>query len=66
MTREEQRGMIHSSHQLSEERCEVRSPAGTPRFYGVQQCNFCGYEVMEHPAGLFIDEELFLKCDGYE
>ena len=60
------RGDIHESHAMGEEYCDIRAPAGTPRFYGVSECNNCGAEVIEHPAGFFMDSELFEKCEGVE
>lgn len=54
---------IHSSHVMGEESTEIRCPASTPRFYGVTCCIHCGYEIIQHPAGKFVDRELFLSCE---
>lgn len=64
--RDEQKGKIHSSHVLCEEYIDIRCPGSTPRFYGVRECIKCGAEIVEHPAGLFIDDELFSECIGEE
>lgn len=60
-SRAQRRAAVHPSHKLGRERSEIRSPVGTPRFYGVRACK-CGAEIAEHPAGLFIDDELFEPC----
>jgi hypothetical protein len=62
--REKQKAKIHSSHELGKEYIDIRCPGSTPRFYGVRECKLCGVEMIEHPAGLFIDENLFYKCPG--
>ena len=64
--REEQKAKIHPSHKLGKEYIDIRCPGSTPRFYGVRQCELCGAEVIEHPAGLFIEDELFYECFGIE
>jgi hypothetical protein len=64
MSREAMKAKIHSSHKLSEPRCEILAPAGTPRFYSVIICEKCGAQYAEHAAGLFIDEELKKVCNG--
>jgi len=64
--REKQKAKIHPSHKLGEEHCEIRCPGSTPRFYGVRVCELCGAEVIEHPAGLFIDDDLFYECFALE
>ena len=53
---------IHISHKLTKWRTEIRSPAGTPRFYGVRNCSACGGEESSHPAGHFVDEWLYDPC----
>jgi hypothetical protein len=55
---------IDKSHKMSKWHTEIRSPAGTPRFYGVRECKNCGFEQIEHPAGRFMDNELKRKCPG--
>ncbi len=57
------RAKIHESHDMSQEYAEIRAPAGTPRFYGVRKCRRCKAEVIEHPAGFFMDDELVIKCE---
>jgi len=54
---------VHASHKMIE-RVEVRAPSATPRYYTVHQCENCGHEWMEHPAGRFFDASLTKKCDG--
>lgn len=61
---DKQKARIHATHKMGEERSEILAPAGTPRFYGVTDCENCGYGMAEHPAGFFIDEELFKPCQG--
>ena len=46
----------HSSHKMSKWYCDVRAPAGTPRFYSVRECKKCGEEEIKHPAGHFVNE----------
>ena len=53
---------IHSSHQMSEWHTEIRSPAGTPRFYGVRECTKCGGEESKHPVGHFFEDGLLVPC----
>lgn len=55
---------VDKTHKMSKWHSEIRSPAGTPRFYGVRECKICGFEQMEHPAGRFMDEQLKRKCPG--
>jgi hypothetical protein len=55
---------IDKSHKMSKWHSEIRSPAGTPRFYGVRECKNCGFEQLEHAAGRFMDNELKRKCLG--
>lgn len=64
--RDEQKTKIHKTHKLSKMRCEILAPAGTPRFYGVIDCKKCGAGYAEHPAGFFIDDELFKRCKPTE
>lgn len=49
---------IRLSHVMGKEECEIRCPGDTPRFYGVTRCIKCGYEILQHPAGKFVDHEL--------
>lgn len=44
---------VHPSHQMSEFRCEILAPAGTPRFYNVRHCVNCEKEEWKHAAGHF-------------
>lgn len=60
--RDEQKAKIHKSHKMGKTRSEILAPAGTPRFYGVTDCINCEYGMAEHPAGFFIDDELFEPC----
>lgn len=53
----------NKSHRMGRWRTEVRSPAGTPRFYRVRNCTKCGGEEMEHAAGHFF-EGLLVRCPG--
>ena len=53
----------HPSHKMTEWYTDVRSPCGTPRFYGVRECKLCGAEQAEHPAGKFSDDELVEPCE---
>lgn len=57
---------IHNTHIMTEWHTEIRSPAGTPRFYGVRECKKCKAEESKHPAGHFIDEELYTACGEVE
>jgi hypothetical protein len=59
---EEWLNSIHPSHEMNEWHTEVRSPCGTPRFYGVRQCIHCEGEQAQHPAGRFIDPWLLKPC----
>lgn len=61
--RTKQKSMIHESHSLGESYSDIRAPAGTPRFYSVTECLKCESEIIEHPAGLFIDDELLMPCE---
>lgn len=56
------RRAIHASHRMGEAFTDVRAPAGTPRFYGVRQCEGCGAEEIEHAAGQFTDDDLVKPC----
>lgn len=56
------RRAIHPSHRMGKEFSDVRTPAGTPRFYGVRQCIACKGEEIAHPAGAFTDDELARPC----
>lgn len=60
--REEWLNSIHKSHDMTDWYTDIRSPVGTPRFYGVRQCKNCKYEQIEHPAGRFMDHELKKAC----
>ena len=51
----------HFSHQMTEWRSEIRCPCDEPRFYGVRNCENCGEEELQHPAGHFLDE-LLKEC----
>lgn len=62
--REQWLNSIHKSHKMNKWHSAIRSPAGTPRFYGVRECKNCGFEQMEHPAGRFMDEQLKRPCAG--
>lgn len=62
--REQWLNSIHKSHKMTKWHAEIRSPAGTPRFYAVRKCKNCEYEQIEHPAGRFMDSELKRKCPG--
>lgn len=53
---------VHKTHRMGKPFTDVRSPAGTPRFYGVRQCRDCGAEVIQHAAGQFTDDELVGPC----
>lgn len=53
---------IHVSHRMGKSFTDVRAPAGTPRFYGVRQCEDCGAEEIEHAAGQFTDDDLVRSC----
>jgi hypothetical protein len=44
----------HPSHKMTEWRTEILVPCGTPRFYGVRNCDVCGDEEWSHPAGHFL------------
>lgn len=46
--------VVHSSHRMTEKRCEIIAPCGTPRFYSVRNCTRCGLEEWEHAAGHFL------------
>lgn len=61
-SREEQKSKIHITHKMGEPEDEVLSPAGTPRIYSVTKCVNCEAQYAEHPAGFFIDNELFKSC----
>lgn len=54
---------VHSSHDMTDWYSEIRSPAGTPRFYSCRECKNCEGEQYHHPAGKFIDSELKIKCE---
>jgi len=54
--------VIHSSHEMTEWRTEIRCPCDTPRFYGVRSCKLCNGEELSHPAGHFVDEWLYDPC----
>jgi hypothetical protein len=62
--RQEWLDSVHESHVMSKWRTEVRAPAGTPRFYKVRECENCGYEMAEHPAGKFMHYQLKEPCKG--
>jgi hypothetical protein len=53
----------HPSHKMSTWRSEIRCPGNTARFYGVRECEFCGEEELQHPAGHFL-EKLLEMCIG--
>jgi hypothetical protein len=53
---------IHKSHRMSKSYVDVRSPAGTPRFYSVRQCKGCKGEEILHAAGQFTDDDLVKTC----
>lgn len=53
---------IHPSHNMTEWRTEIRTPAETSRFYGVRSCKACGGEELKHSAGHFVDKWLFDPC----
>ena len=53
---------IHTSHRMGKPFTDVRSPAGTPRFYGVRQCKDCKAEEIHHAAGQFTDDDLGRPC----
>jgi hypothetical protein len=53
---------VHKSHKMSKVTSEIIAPCGTPRFYAYRQCENCGAEQYEHPAGKFIDAELNKEC----
>jgi len=53
---------IHKSHRMSKWITDIRSPAGTPRFYRCRHCTKCGYEQIYHAAGRFIDPPLLREC----
>lgn len=53
---------VHSSHDMTDEYTDIRSPAGTSRFYGVRKCKKCEAEKIAHPAGRFTDDELTRPC----
>lgn len=53
---------IHSSHRLTKWKTEIRSPAGTARFYSVRHCKDCDAEEMRHAAGHFGLEQLQKEC----
>lgn len=53
---------VHSSHNMTEWRTEIRTPCNTSRFYGVRNCKECGGEQLSHPAGHFADKWLFDPC----
>jgi hypothetical protein len=55
---------VHKSHRMGEPFSDVRSPAGTPRFYGVRECLNCGAEDIAHPAGKFTADELVRPCES--
>lgn len=55
---------VHDSHDMTDWHGEIRAPAGTDRFYSVKECKNCEYEMMEHPAGRFIDPPLTSECRG--
>lgn len=60
--REKQKYKIHPSHKMGKQHCEILAPCGTARFYGVTNCVNCDAGYAEHPAGFFIDGELFKPC----
>jgi hypothetical protein len=45
---------------------DIRCPGSTPRFYGVQRCEACHAEKIDHPAGHFFDDELTRQCPDAE
>lgn len=53
---------INETHDMGKAFPETRVPAGTPRFYSVRQCKLCEAEIIEHPAGSFIDRDLLQEC----
>ena len=53
---------IHTSHRMGKWFSDVRSPAGTPRFYGIRQCKDCKAEEIRHAAGQFTDDDLGKPC----
>ena len=57
---------VHPTHEMGEWHTDIRSPAGTPRFYGCQECKKCGAEHIYHSAGRFKDSELLYECEGEE
>lgn len=50
------------SHKMSKWQTDVRAPAGTPRFYSVSSCKLCGAEMIKHPAGERMDDDLTRLC----
>ena len=55
---------VHASHRMGKAFSDVRSPAGTPRFYSVLQCKGCGGEEIAHAAGQFTDDDLVKPCQA--
>lgn len=53
---------IHESHRMGKAFSDVRAPAGTPRFYRIQQCRGCEGEEIAHAAGQFTDDSLVKPC----
>ena len=56
----------NSTHSMGAWYIDIRSPAGTPRFYIVRECKLCGAEEIKHPAGHFVDEELLCVCPDFK
>lgn len=55
---------VHESHDMTTWKPEIRSPAGTLRFYSVRKCKCCEAEQMFHSAGKFMDNDLLKECKG--
>lgn len=54
---------VHPSHNMTNKRCEMIAPCGTPRFYTVRNCKVCLREEWQHAAGHFL-HGLDFQCSG--